>query len=225
MEDKLRMDWYSIVDLYNLLSRYAYLGAFMISLLGSLIPFLPLPYLIPIVLMADKYNPVFLGVAAGVGGAVGKITSYLIGRISRRFFLSKNNKNSFMARAINKYGVFAVFLFALTPLPDDILYIPAGLAKMSFTKFMVANALGKIVLTIIVAYLGRAYFTLVRLYIGSEAGIYPVIGSIIFMIILSILLFKIDWETVVRTYRRHGLIKTIKIMLFSPKNSTKNKQL
>jgi membrane protein YqaA with SNARE-associated domain len=221
----MRMDWYSLADLYDILSRYAYLGAFMISLLGSLIPFLPLPYLIPIVLMADKFNPVILGVAAGVGGAVGKITSYVVGRVSRRFFSLKNSKESFMARAINKYGVLAVFLFALTPLPDDVLYIPAGFARMNFIKFMVANALGKIALTIIVALLGRAYFTLVRLYIGSGAGIYPVIGSIIFMIILSIILFKMDWETVIENYKKHGLIKTIKILLSPPKGNPKNKQI
>ncbi|MCL7390542.1 MAG: VTT domain-containing protein [Thaumarchaeota archaeon] len=221
----MRMDWYSLADFFNILSRYAYLGAFMISLLGSLIPFLPLPYLIPIVLMADKFNPVILGVAAGLGGAVGKITSYLIGRVSRRFFSLKNSRESFITRAIDKYGVLAVFLFALTPLPDDVLYIPAGFARMNFMKFMVANALGKIVLTIIIALLGRAYFTLVRLYIGSEASIYPVIGSIIFMIILSIILFKIDWETVIENYKKHGLIKTIKILLSPPKSNSRNKHL
>jgi uncharacterized BrkB/YihY/UPF0761 family membrane protein len=92
-------------------------------------------------------------------------------------------------------------------------------------KFMVANVLGKIVLTIMVALLGRAYFTLVRLYIGSEASIYPVIGSIIFMIILSIILFKIDWETVIENYKKHGLIKTIKILLSPPKSNSRNKHL
>lgn len=211
------MDWYSLTDLYNILYSYAYVGAFLISLLGSLIPFLPLPYLIPIVLMADKLNPVILGLVSGIGGAVGKITSYLIGRVSRRFFQTKNNKSNIMIRAINKFGVVAVFLFALTPLPDDVLYIPVGFAKMNFIKFMIANALGKIILTILVAYLGKAYFTLVRIYIGGEAGVYPIIASIIFMIVLSIVLFKIDWETVIQNYRKYGLIKTIKTILFPTK--------
>ncbi|MEM3398946.1 MAG: VTT domain-containing protein [Nitrososphaerota archaeon] len=216
------MDWYSLVDLYNIVYSYAYVGAFFISLLGSLIPFLPLPYLIPIVLMADKFNPVILGVVSGLGGAVGKITSYLIGRISRRFFQRKNNRSNIMVKAMNKYGVLAVFLFALTPLPDDVLYIPVGFAKMNFVKFMVANALGKIILTILVAYLGRTYFALIRLYIGGEASIYPIIASIIFMIFLSIALFKIDWESAIENYRKHGLKKTIKFILFPRKSNPNN---
>lgn len=213
------MSWYSLVDLYNILYSYAYVGAFLISLLGSFIPFLPLPYLIPIVLMADKFNPIILGTVSGIGGAVGKITSYLIGRISRRFFQPRDNKSNIMIRAIDKYGALAVFLFALTPIPDDVLYIPVGFAKMNFVKFMFANTLGKIILTIIVAYLGKAYFTLIRFYISGEVGIYPILASIIFMILLSIVLFKIDWEIVIKNYRKHGLIKTLKIILFPPRSN------
>ena len=215
------MDWFSLADLYDMLSTYAYLGAFAISLLGSLIPFLPLPYLIPIVLMADKFNPIILGVASGVGGALGKITSYLIGRVSRRFISTRNSKVSFIANAVNKYGAIAVFLFALTPLPDDVIYIPMGFAKMNFIKFMIANALGKIILAIIVASLGRTYFTIARLLVGNEAGIYPVIASIVFMILISIILFKIDWEKAIETYRKHGLKQTIKIIFLNQRNNPK----
>lgn len=212
------MGWYSLPDLYNILSTYAYLGAFTISVLGSLIPFLPLPYLIPIVLMADEFNPIILGVAAGAGGAVGKITSYIIGRISRRFISSKNNKVGFVSKIVNEYGAVAVFLFALTPLPDDVIYIPMGFAKMNFIKFMVANTLGKIILAIIVASLGRTYFVLIRLMIGSEASIYPIIASIVFMVLISVILFKIDWEKAIETYRKHGLKQMIKtLLLFSKK--------
>jgi len=115
-------------SLFGALQSYGYLGAFMISVLGSLVPFLPVPYLIPIVLMAKILDPLILGVAAGVGGALGKITSYLLGRFGRRFLSEKRRRRmSILGRAVEKYGVAAVFLFALTPLPDDVIYIPVGL--------------------------------------------------------------------------------------------------
>ncbi|MEN2975398.1 MAG: VTT domain-containing protein [Candidatus Caldarchaeales archaeon] len=214
------MVWYELTDIINIILSYAYIGAFTISLLGSLIPFLPLPYLIPVVLLADRFNPLILGLLAGLGGALGKITSYLLGRFGRRIFNTKDRKVSFMARMIGKYGALAVFLFALTPLPDDIIYIPVGFARLNFLKFMIANTLGKIFLSIIVAYLGKTYFDIARLLVGGEFEIYTIGVSIVAMILISIVLFKIDWEELITVYRRHGFKTMLKtLMFFNRKNS------
>lgn len=193
-------------ELFTALQVYGYLGAFLISVLGSVIPFLPVPYLIPIVLMAETLNPFLLGIAAGVGGAVGKLTSYTLGRLGGRFLGSESRRRmSALSRTIDRYGALAVFLFALTPLPDDVIYIPIGLARLNLLKFMVANALGKIVLSWIVAYGGRTYFEVARSFLGEGEGLTAVVAALVAMILISIALFRIDWEDVVESARRKGL--------------------
>ncbi|MCS7125580.1 MAG: VTT domain-containing protein [Aigarchaeota archaeon] len=212
------MVWYQLTDLINILLSYAYFGAFAISLMGSLIPFLPLPHLIPVVLLADRFDPLILGVMSGIGSALGKITSYMLGRFSRRILKAKNEKIGFMANIINKYGAIAVFLFALTPLPDDVIYIPVGFARLKFLKFMIANSIGKIILSVFVAYLGKTYFDIARLIVGGEVEIYIIIASIVAMVIISLILFKIDWEELITTYKRYGFKTTLKILIIPRKN-------
>ncbi len=207
-------DLYS--SLFAALQAHGYLGAFIISVLGSLIPFLPVPYLIPIVLMSKVLDPLILGIAAGVGGALGKITSYMLGRFGRRFLSEeRRKKTATLGKAIEKYGVIAVFLFALTPLPDDVVYIPVGLTELSLVKFMIANMLGKIVLSWIVAYAGRLYFDLASLFLGKGEGLEAVIVAMTSMIGLTILLLRVDWERVVEVGKQKGFWAAFKVMMIS----------
>ncbi|MEM0205095.1 MAG: hypothetical protein QXM57_04870, partial [Nitrososphaerota archaeon] len=102
----------SFYELIELLISYGYFGSFIISFIGSLIPFLPLPYLFPIVLLSMKLDPFLVGALSGLGGSLGKVTSYIIGRFWRRFASQSSKKNlDFFRSIIGKYGALAVFLF------------------------------------------------------------------------------------------------------------------
>ncbi|MEM1769335.1 MAG: VTT domain-containing protein [Nitrososphaerota archaeon] len=219
MPEKMDLQWLS--EFIAIVLKHAYLGAFIISLAGSLIPFLPLPYLIPIVLLADRFNPILLGIFSGLGAAIGKITSYLLGLAGRKILKKKDGSLTLIARYVNKYGTIAVFLFALTPLPDDVIYVPLGFAKMNFIKFMFANALGKILLSILVAVLGKTYFYILRDYLSAEINIYTIISSVILMIGISVLLFKVDWEKLFSIYKTSGMKGVLKTMLPHPKRNPK----
>jgi len=187
-----------------------------VAFVGSLVPFLPVPYLIPIVLMARTLDPFLLGIAAGVGGSVGKITSYLLGRFGRKLLSEeRRRKTTALGRAITKYEMLAVFLFALTPLPDDIVYIPVGLTGLSIAKFMTANMLGKIVLSWIVAYTGRFYFDLATLFLGEGNGPLVTILAIVAMAAITVILLRVDWENVIENGRRNGLWAAFKTILGS----------
>ena len=203
-------------SLFGVLQSYGYFGAFMISVLGSVVPFLPVPYLIPIVLMARILDPLVLGVVAGVGGALGKITSYLLGRFGRRFLSEeRRRRTAILGKAIERYGVVAVFLFALTPLPDDVIYIPVGLTGLSIVRFMIANMMGKIILSWIVAYAGRLYFDLAELFLGGEGGLEATILAIVAMVLITAFLLMVDWERVIKAWRRRGFWAALREMFFS----------
>ena len=209
---------------FEALQAYGYVGAFLISVLGSLIPFLPVPYLIPIVLMSKTLDPLLLGILAGIGGAIGKLTSYGLGRFGRRLLKEeRRRKMTILGRAIGKYGALAVFLFALTPLPDDIIYIPIGLAGFDLIKFMFANALGKIILSWIVAYGGRLYFDLAGIFLGQGGGLTATFIALMAMIIITIFLLRIDWEEVMKSAERSGFMAAIKSMINSMISSKTDK--
>ena len=51
-----------------------------------------------------------------------------------------------LERLLNRYGWLGAFLAALTPIPDDLIYIPLGIAKYSPWKFATATFSGKLIL-------------------------------------------------------------------------------
>lgn len=60
--------------------QFGHFGVFVASLLGSAIPFVPLPYLVIVVLLSETPSPLLLGLTAGAGAALGKLTSCFLGR-------------------------------------------------------------------------------------------------------------------------------------------------
>ena len=191
--------------LQGLASQYGYSGIFLISVLGSAIPFVPLPYLAIVVLMSGTLNPLLLGVVAGVGAALGKVTSYALGRLG---YLAagdntKSNLNAIQG-VLARYGMWGVFIFAVTPLPDDVYVIPMGIARLPFWRFFVADLAGKILLSVLVAYFGRAYFSAADVFYGAES--LPVlIVAVVGTAALSVLIARSDWTLAIETFRAGGL--------------------
>lgn len=190
--------------LAELALSYGYLGVFFASLAGSIIPFLPVPYLIVVVLLSGKFDPVALGVLAGLGGALGKATSYFLGRSGYLVSGPGTQKRlEFLGGFIRRFGALGVFLFAVTPLPDDLYLVPLGMVKFPFWRFMLANALGKVILSTGVAYFGREYFQLARYYIGAD-DLATAAAVVVLTLALTALLARADWELAYADYRAGG---------------------
>ncbi len=49
----------------------------------------------------------------------------------------------YMVKLFDKYGPATIFLFALTPLPDDLLFIPLGVMRYPFWKAFIPALFGK----------------------------------------------------------------------------------
>ena len=179
----------------NIVNQFGYSGVFVISALGSVIPFVPLPYLVVVVLLSQSQNPLLLGLAAGAGGAVGKMTSYFLGRFGYMVVGEKSRGNlDALHSVLEKYGALGVFLFAVTPLPDDLYVIPMGIIRLPLWKFFAANLAGKVVLSVGVAYLGRAYFESADLLSGDSLAVATV--AAVLTVAVSLLLMRVDWAKV-----------------------------
>ena len=191
--------------LNDLAIRYGYSCVFLASLAGSVIPFLPVPYLIVVILLSNRLDPLLLGIVAGVGGALGKVTSYFLGR-SGYLASSKETKRNleFLGKFVGRYGDLGVFIFAVTPLPDDLYLVPLGMVRFPFWRFMGVNTLGKVILSTIVAYSGNAYFRFADVYLGAgelvSAGIIVALTAV-----ATILLARADWALAYQLYSTQGV--------------------
>ncbi len=136
------------------LANYGYLGAFLISLICSATFILPVPGMLLIFPLGAVFQPVLVGLAAGLGGTLGEITGYTLGHSGRR--LIPNNK--LYARTekwMKKWGTLTIFIFALVPpLPIDIVVMIAGTLRFPIWKLFLACLLGKILLYIGMAFAG-----------------------------------------------------------------------
>jgi uncharacterized membrane protein YdjX (TVP38/TMEM64 family) len=104
----------------------------------------------------------------------------------------------FITKLFKKFGSIAIFIFALTPLPDDLLFIPLGVMRYSLLRAFIPALLGKFVSNMIIAYSGRLSLDIVKTLFGVEGeGTSLLVGTIIgivLLIIVFIIMFKLDWE-------------------------------
>jgi len=136
---------------------------------------------------------------------MGEFSGYLLGIGGRKFISGKyKRKMEFLMKLFNKFGSIAIFLFALTPLPDDLLFIPLGVMRYNFLKAFVPALIGKFLMSLIVAYSGRFSIQIIRDIFGVESDlISALIGmilGIVLLIVIFILMFKVDWEKYFEKY-------------------------
>jgi membrane protein YqaA with SNARE-associated domain len=187
--------------LYTFATQYGYLGIFLISLLGAMSIFVPIPYTVVIFILGglETFDPFLIAVAAGIGSAIGEFSGYLLGVGGRKVIGDRYKKRmDFITKLFKKYGSVAIFIFALTPLPDDLLFIPLGVMRYSLLRAFIPALLGKFFSNLIIAYSGRLSLDIVKNIFGVEGeGMSLLIGTIIgiaLLVIVIIIMFKVDWE-------------------------------
>ena len=190
--------------LIPLASEVGYIALSLVSFFGSLIPFVPIPSFVVLATMSvgEQFNIHILAIVGAVTTTAAKMiifsVSYGGGRI-----ISENTRKRMkpFERLVKKYGGTAAFVAAATPIPDDLIYIPLGLAKYNPKRFFLATLSGKFVLSymivIIAHYVGLSILDPLLEHVESTSTIYA--GMIVFGVVLSvmiILLLRLDWEKI-----------------------------
>jgi membrane protein YqaA with SNARE-associated domain len=177
----------------NLVVVYGYLGAFLISIIGNFTVFFPVPFVVTIYAFGATLNPLLLGLACGIGSTIGEFSAYLIGSGGRRIINERYGKRLETAKLlVQKYGMIIIFVFAVLPLPDDLILIPLGVLRYNLKKAMAAMFLGKFIMCTSVAYAGRYSYAFIRdIFVSS--GWVGGLASIGLLILLIYLMVKVDW--------------------------------
>jgi membrane protein YqaA with SNARE-associated domain len=179
--------------------QYGYIGIFIVSFLGASSIIFPIPYTLIIFTIGSFQilNPLLIALAGGAGSAIGEFFGYFLGYYGRTIISEKQQrKMNYIVKIFSRYGAITIFLFALTPLPDDLLFIPLGIMRYSFIKAFVPSILGKILMCFILAYGGHLSIDLIESFLGGEGGFWTIIISMILLVIIIIGMFKIDWEKI-----------------------------
>jgi len=104
-------------------------------------------------------------------------------------------------KLVKRYGGSAAFFAAATPIPDDLVYIPLGLAKYNPKRFFIATLLGKVVLYYVIVlishYMGLSLLEPILQDIQDPLPVYVgIIALGVAMTVIVILLLRLDWERI-----------------------------
>jgi membrane protein YqaA with SNARE-associated domain len=181
--------------------QYGYFGIFVASLAGALSIVVPIPDTIVVFTLAGfkvggnwVFEPLLIASAATIGATIGQSSGYLLGFTSRKALTGSFKKNAdFLAQVLNKFGALAIFAFALTPLPDDLVFIPLGAAHYNPFKAFPPALVGKFLVSLLIAYGGRFSIGIIANMFGEGSNLVSVLIGTVVGIILAVAMFKVDW--------------------------------
>ncbi|MFX0167977.1 MAG: VTT domain-containing protein [Candidatus Hodarchaeota archaeon] len=214
----------SIVDLMNGVIDWAfitfgpvgiYLGIFLVSIFGNFTVIFPVPYLFVLLWLVIGWpggitlvDGLLLGFVVGAGAAIGETTAWLLGRTQ-----TGSLEESSTGRRILKlreqiergFGGLLIFLYAASPLPDDILLIALGATKYPLWKALLYSFLGKVTLALIIT-LGALQPLIQPILVQIFGGVSDPVSDTAYLIlgIALIGLFFIPWGSLLQKLRRRS---------------------
>jgi membrane protein DedA with SNARE-associated domain len=181
-----------------------YLGLVLVSFFGSLIPFVPFPSFLLLAAMSigNQFDPHALALISAVMATAAKQVIFYISYGGRKIITEKMRKRiKPFERLVKRYGAVAAFVAAATPIPDDLVYIPLGLARYNPLRFFISTLAGKIVLGYVIVYVSRGFgLSFIDPLLGKVQDMNELyIGTAIFMGITTgiiVLMLRLNWEKI-----------------------------
>ena len=189
--------------LYNLAIQFGFIGVFLVSLIGASSIVFPIPYTVVIFWLSanTNLNPIFLMISAGVGSALGEIVGYTVGYAAKGVVGEKTRRKfDAMLKVLMKHKniwPLLIFLFAFTPLPDDLIFVPLGLARFNFFRVFFPCLIGKLAMFYVIIMGGRYTGSLIRSFTEEISPFLSLTLTLVTAILLGLIVFliwRIDWE-------------------------------
>ena len=192
------------IDLFPFAPEVGYLSLSLVNFFGSLVPFVPLPGFLLLATMAvgDQFDLHVLALLSAITATAAKQIIFYVSYGGRKIINEKTRKRMRpFERLVKRYGAGAAFFAAATPIPDDLVYVPLGLAKYNPKRFFIATLTGKIVLSYVIVFVSHYLgLSLVEPFLENIDDATPVyIGIIIFgamMTTVVVLLLRLDWQRI-----------------------------
>lgn len=190
-------------NLFVFASTLGYIGLFAISFIASIIVFVPIPFFPILALMSiDKdFDPHLLAFSSAIGATLAKTIIFYSSFHGRRFIGRESKvKMKPLQRLLKRYGWYASFIAAATPIPDDIVYVPLGLAKYNPWLFFTSCFAGKMLISEAIVWGTRMGFNMLEYLESNMNGqlfYATVIATIAVTAFLIYFMIKADWSRLV----------------------------
>src|SRR2546428_1139199 len=151
------------------------LVVFLVSIIGNMIPFFPVPYLLFVITIASGFPGLGLFQIAAVsalGASIGKFVSYGLGYGARRALSGSRARFDSFRKLVGGSSFLLALVFAALPLPDDIIFVPLGIIRYSPVKAFIALYSGKFFLTAAITYAARRSHGVVEGLLGVSLYVF-----------------------------------------------------
>jgi membrane protein DedA with SNARE-associated domain len=190
----------------DIVNDMGYVGVALLMFLENIVPPIPSEVVMPAAGFASRQGDLnFLGVivAGTLGSLAGTLPWYLVARwlgeerLGR--FVEKHGKWLTLSkkeydrslRWFDRWGTWTVLFGRMVPTVRTLISVPAGLSKMSLTKFLIYSSIGTLCWNLALAGIGW--------YLGDN---YQVVGDYIGWISIGIIAAIVIW-LIVRFWSRH----------------------
>ena len=198
----------NFADIFPFASGDGYLILALVNFFGSLVPFVPLPGFLLLATMSvgDKFDLHVLAILSALTATAAKQIIFFASYGGRKIISEKTRKRMRpFERLVKRYGAAAAFVAAATPIPDDLVYVPLGLAKYNPKRFFVATLTGKFVLSYAIVFISHYLgLSLVEPFFDGIDDATPIyIGIIVFgamMTAVVVLLLRLDWARIMSKF-------------------------
>lgn len=185
-----------------LLGFNGFIAVFLLSLIGCL-SVVPIPYTYILFLIAMHYelNPIIVSLGGAFGSTLGETIAWFLGRASSSIL--RDTKYFKRIETIIKFTKshssitlpILTFIFALTPLPDKILFLPLGIVRYSVLRLLPAAFMGKMMMNIIIIITAQTWGVIGEEVLGLNELLMFIATTAMLIIIMSIIMF-IKWEKI-----------------------------
>jgi membrane protein YqaA with SNARE-associated domain len=185
--------------LISLFSQYTYPFVFLMIFVLSIIPILTPPTWIIVVSaysLNDQLNPLLLSAIGATAAVIGRMILLQVSTIGRKAINDQRKSSLEKLRKYlekTRYGyLFGTLLFALTPLPSNMLFISYGLMNAKSLGIIAGFWIGRFIAYLLMISLSKYFVDYFKEILHSNIQsifIIDIIG-----IIMTLFMLLIDWN-------------------------------
>lgn len=153
----------------NIISTSGYFGIFILMAVESALIPLPSEVTMPFagsLVASGRFNLLLVAISGALGNLGGSLLAYALGfwgqeNVVRlvikkygRFLLISEHEFERTEKWFRQHGEIIVFLSRLAPVVRTFISLPAGIAKMNLSRFIIYTTAGSFIWSLLLAYIG-----------------------------------------------------------------------
>lgn len=143
-----------------------YVSLFGLSVLTNAVLFIPSGRGPVMLAAAFTLNPWIVSIVSGIGGGIGEISGYAIGRSSKKLIKDGKRMNWLIRVSEGRMGL-TIFAISIIPSPlVDTIAIVAGRLGYPLKRFLFFAIIGKVIQCFIIVYLALWNYSLISSWLG-----------------------------------------------------------